>query len=324
MSRKFFSGNSIDQAIMAAARHYKLEPDQIAYSVRDKKTGFLNARRGVVIEVDPAAPERSAETPEPVAAPQAEQSIVESQPDEDGQEPKEHTGVSGGNLDGEVGVAEKDDSDDSDSGARVAGHVDTRANYEPAVEQDDRRPRGRGRSRERVSQRGKGKEFGWDGSPWDDAPSDGNVSREVTAIEIGIERILDVMDLEIEYSITGGETYEIEFTGEDAEYLTEDDGQVLKAIEHILPRIARGLVGQSIPCRVDCDGFRADREAQLVEMANQAASEVVESRRSKTLAPMNPADRRVVHLALVDHEDVDTVSQGQGYMKRVKVVVARD
>ena len=57
MERQFFSGNTLEQAVLAAARHYGLDPSRVAYSVRDKKHGFLNIRRNVVIEVDPSEPE---------------------------------------------------------------------------------------------------------------------------------------------------------------------------------------------------------------------------------------------------------------------------
>ncbi len=59
MERKFFSGSSVEQAVLAAARHYRIEPERVAYRVRDKKHGFLRPGRQVVIEVDPAAPERA-------------------------------------------------------------------------------------------------------------------------------------------------------------------------------------------------------------------------------------------------------------------------
>ena len=64
MERQFFSGNTLEQAVLAAARYYELDPDSVAYKVREKKHGFVNVRRRVVIEVDPSAPERTGR-PEP-------------------------------------------------------------------------------------------------------------------------------------------------------------------------------------------------------------------------------------------------------------------
>ena len=61
MERRFFSGNTVEQAVLAAARHHELDPSRVAYRLRDKKHGFLNLRRRVVIEVDPASPEIDSE-----------------------------------------------------------------------------------------------------------------------------------------------------------------------------------------------------------------------------------------------------------------------
>lgn len=58
--RRFFSASSLTLAVAAAARWYGVEPERLAYRLRDKRHGFVKSPRGVVIEVDPAAPERAA------------------------------------------------------------------------------------------------------------------------------------------------------------------------------------------------------------------------------------------------------------------------
>jgi spoIIIJ-associated protein len=65
-ARRFFSAPSLARALAEAARHYGLAPDEVDYRVRDKRHGFVRAPRGVVIEVDPAAPRRA-----PGSAPRA-------------------------------------------------------------------------------------------------------------------------------------------------------------------------------------------------------------------------------------------------------------
>ena len=63
--RRFFSGATLEQAIANAARHYDVDPARLAYREREKKHGFLQRRRGVVVEVNPSAllVEAPAETP---------------------------------------------------------------------------------------------------------------------------------------------------------------------------------------------------------------------------------------------------------------------
>ncbi len=71
--RRFFSGPSLMQAVLAAARHYEVDPEDLVYEAIDKKHGFLKTPRGVVIEVDPDQPTKVA-APESAAPPAPEDS----------------------------------------------------------------------------------------------------------------------------------------------------------------------------------------------------------------------------------------------------------
>lgn len=371
MSRQFFSGNSIEQAIMAAARHHGIEPETVAYTSRDKKHGFLNIRRRVVIEVDPENPQLAGGTSAPVSKPKAkeapaavEEEATHERGDEaadvhleeehdvesgDFEEDSEEEDDEGNEDDGDVDDDDVDDDDEDDDEDDEAGDDDGTPVRPPesARGRGDRGARGEGRrgrqgsdavsrdrdegrqtaDRKQPARAGKKDEADRDNVrmyrgvivEWKDEVELDGVSRELAAFEFAVEQILDVMDLEIEYTIVEGETFKIEFSGEDSDLLTEDDGRVLKAFEHILPRIVRGLVGDSLNCKVDCEGFRAEHEDKLVEQAQEAADEVRESGDAKTLPQMNPSDRRIIHLALVNDPDVETVSQGRGYMKRVRI-----
>lgn len=168
-------------------------------------------------------------------------------------------------------------------------------------------------------------EHHWKDGEWRELLSEegDNVSREVLAFEKAIELILDVMDLDIEFSVSEGEVYLVEFSGEDRDRLVAEEGRALKAIEHILPRIVRGMVGEALPCRVDCEDFQASREQELVELAKKTAEEVGRSNKPRLLPPMNPADRRIIHVTLMEDPDVDTLSEGDGFIKRIKIFPVR-
>jgi spoIIIJ-associated protein len=70
---------------------------------------------------------------------------------------------------------------------------------------------------------------------------------------------------------------------------------------------------------VDCDNFHDIREERLRSLAQKVAEEVRRLQRSRTLEPMNPADRRIIHVTLADDPGVATESDGDGYFKRVTV-----
>lgn len=254
--RRYFSGDTLEQALMQAARHHAIEPEEVAYRQLEKRHGFLKIRRAVVIEVDPAAPRKS---------PEAESARRDAPPEE-----RVVEAPAGGE-------AQDLDEDGSSSGARP--------------------------------------------KPRDTAPLDPRAADElVAAARRGLEELLAFakLDLDAEVEMGDGEL-EIELRGADEERLTEDRGSLLLSIQHLLPRLIRGHTGRSIPCRVDSGGFHEARRAELEELAREAADEVRHRRRPRTLPPMNPAERRVVHLALADDKELVTESHGQGFFKRVTI-----
>ena len=117
----------------------------------------------------------------------------------------------------------------------------------------------------------------------------------------------------------GEEGLEFELQGEDSDLVAEEEGQVIRALEHLLPRLMQSDLGRIVPCRVDCENFQALREERLRARAQQTAEEVRRRGQSKTLEPMHPADRRIVHLTLVPDASVTTESVGRGYFRRVSV-----
>lgn len=56
--RRFFWGRSLAQALARAARHYGLAPEQLNYSLREKRHGFVKHPRAVIVEIDPQEPAR--------------------------------------------------------------------------------------------------------------------------------------------------------------------------------------------------------------------------------------------------------------------------
>src|SRR5215510_10576314 len=104
----------------------------------------------------------------------------------------------------------------------------------------------------------------------------------------------------------------LDFDGPDADLLQADGGELLDALQHLLNQaFGRDLQDRQ---RLVCDvkGFRATREAELRAMAKHAASRVRSTGLPFTFGPMNAGERRIIHLALADSEDLQTESMGEG------------
>ncbi|MBD0326017.1 MAG: hypothetical protein ICV68_06290, partial [Pyrinomonadaceae bacterium] len=101
--------------------------------------------------------------------------------------------------------------------------------------------------------------------------------------------------------------------------LLNEGGELLEALQHIVNQaFGRALPkGERIVC--DVENFRATREAELRAMARHAAERVRSTGVAFTFGPMDPSERRVIHLSLAEESDLHTESVGEGAARRLKV-----
>ena len=111
----------------------------------------------------------------------------------------------------------------------------------------------------------------------------------------------------------------IELIGDDVEPLLANKGEGLNGLEILTGRIASRRLGRPVYPRIDAEGFRAHQRESLEELAHRSADEVKRTRRPTLLPPLSPGERRLVHLALAEDPEVETESEGDGFLKRVAV-----
>jgi spoIIIJ-associated protein len=100
-------------------------------------------------------------------------------------------------------------------------------------------------------------------------------------------------------------------------------GERLSALQHLVNLMLSREVGRWTRVLVDVEDYRGRRERQLRDLANRAATRVVETGKMLQLEPMPALERRWVHLTLRDHPNVATQSIGEEPNRRV-VLVPRD
>lgn len=306
--RHFFTGNTLEQAVMSAARHFGVDPEDLAYERVERKSGFLRGRKRFVIRVDPERLTREREPAPPPAAAPGEAPVHGPEPSEIADE-----------VFGEITSPETPPAPSASSVAPPAPPAAEEAPVEPGEVEEEapdfgaEAPARAPRPQDAATPRPPGGE----GVTPERLQAEGDVAEAAADCAVALARLAD-LDLEIEV-LQGDEQLEVELTGEDREILVRDDGRVLLAIQHLLPRMMQATLGEMVPCRVDSEGFREDRVASLERLARKTAAEVARRNRPRTLRPMNPADRRTVHLALKDDEDVVTESSGEGFYKRVTI-----
>ena len=110
-----------------------------------------------------------------------------------------------------------------------------------------------------------------------------------------------------------------ELIGDDVEPLLANRGEGLSGLEVLTGRIASKRLGRPVHPRLDAEGFRAHQKETLEELALRSAEEAKRTRHPQLLPPLSPGERRLVHLALAEDPEVETESEGEGFLKRVAV-----
>lgn len=120
--------------------------------------------------------------------------------------------------------------------------------------------------------------------------------------------------------VVDGSDLEVRVDGTGLGLLVGPGGRTLMAVQD-LARVAsqRRLGDHDTRLRVDVGGYREKRRAALEQFALAVANQVRETGTPKALEPMQSADRKVVHDALIDVDGVSSRSEGDEPMRRVVI-----
>jgi spoIIIJ-associated protein len=133
-------------------------------------------------------------------------------------------------------------------------------------------------------------------------------------------RIIEYMGFDLSVEETRRDaTVELVLDGPDRKRLAAKDGELISALEFVLARMGRRAWPDEPQVRLVCRGFRSGKDDEIIDIARSAATEVARSGRPKRLHAMNPYERRVVHVTVREFEGLTTVSEGDGFLKRIRV-----
>jgi spoIIIJ-associated protein len=109
----------------------------------------------------------------------------------------------------------------------------------------------------------------------------------------------------------------INLDGEDGGVLVRRGGEGLQALQHVVATAFRKQLGDDNRIVIDCNGFRKDKDAELRQMARFIAEKARSSEMPQEMGPLNPYERRIVHLAIAEDPTVTSESIGDAFMKTV-------
>jgi len=139
-----------------------------------------------------------------------------------------------------------------------------------------------------------------------------------------IGRVTAAMGLALDASVE--ETRDglrVNLDGDDGEVLLRRKGEALQALQHLTNTGFRQDWPQERRIVVDCQDFRKARESELRQMALLLAERAKRTGLEQRIGPLNPYERRIVHLAVADDPLVTSESIGDAFIKTVIIASRR-
>ena len=141
-------------------------------------------------------------------------------------------------------------------------------------------------------------------------------------IKAYVEDLLGYMNIDGKVIVSEDEEkLKAEIFGQDVGSLIGRRGKTLSDLQYLVSIIVRRQFRELKKMIVlDVENYRERREKTLIQLAKSVARRVAEEGIEKALEPMNPQERRVIHLALQDYPGVTTTSSGEEPNRKVVIV----
>ena len=157
-------------------------------------------------------------------------------------------------------------------------------------------------------------------------PTDGDAELEDLAYDL-LSQMLQKLDIEAEIELSWLDDQEdsdpplnLNVVGEDLGLLIGRNGETLASIQYLIRLMVNQELHRWKNIVVDVDGYKQRRAEQLNQLAHRLAEQVVSSGRPASLEPMPANERRLVHIALRNHEHVYTASIGEDSRRKVQIL----
>lgn len=157
---------------------------------------------------------------------------------------------------------------------------------------------------------------------------DADMDNTIAIAKATVEELLHHMDIHADVEAYMGEAEEgdssvpvmVDINGGDLSILIGRHAETLNALQLVTRLIVGKEIGQSAHVIIDVEGYRKRREESLRQLADRMAQQAISTGRRQSLEPMSPAERRIVHLALRENDEVTTESTGEEPKRKVVII----
>ena len=153
----------------------------------------------------------------------------------------------------------------------------------------------------------------------EEAPAD----IEAVIVEF-LSKVFDAMNLTVKINVNiTEESVDVDLVGDDMGVLIGKRGQTLDSLQYLVSLVVNKKSDKYLRVKLDTENYRERRKETLENLAKNIAFKVKRTKRSVSLEPMNPYERRVIHSALQNDKYVTTKSEGEEPFRHVVVMLKK-
>lgn len=155
-----------------------------------------------------------------------------------------------------------------------------------------------------------------------------NIAINKETMENAKNKVMEFLDKFLKQTTGNSIKYKCELKGNIIEVIIDEKaadfligyrGETLNALQTILTSIVAKDKSEKIKVELDVLGYREKRKKALEELAERISKSVIKTRKSITLEPMPPYERKIIHSKLQNNNKVKTTSIGEGSHRKVVI-----
>jgi spoIIIJ-associated protein len=136
-----------------------------------------------------------------------------------------------------------------------------------------------------------------------------------------LEGILALIPIETSVSVKQSDgKISLNIEGDSSGILIGRKGKTLDALQYIVNMAVNKTSEKKIRIEIDSENYRQKRLQSLTQLALKIGDKAKKFKKSFATNPLNPHERRIVHLALKGDEKLETKSRGEGILKKVVIM----
>ena len=134
------------------------------------------------------------------------------------------------------------------------------------------------------------------------------------------DTLFHLLEMKVDFKLTEEEgAFNLQAETDEPGILIGYHGQALQALQMLITLAVFRKLNEWVRISVNVGDYQEKRQEALTKMAQSIAQRAKFSSTPQSLPPMSSAERRIIHLALANDAEVETVSEGEGRDRHVVI-----